>query len=88
VKRVNGVPTVFPSFENDKDPENILQVVWDNGPVPTWKKDTFDEMRVTVKEGWKTVPKLYDPISPELRVKITEWVKNFDQNYEKLINVQ
>jgi len=40
-------------------------------------------MRLNVKEGWAIVPKIYDPISAELKVKIEEWVKNFDENSVK-----
>jgi nicotinamide phosphoribosyltransferase len=82
VKRVNGIPTIFPALdENDNDPENILETVWDNGPVVGHKWPTFDQMRENVRQGWATVPKLYDPISGELRQKINDWVKNFDANY-------
>jgi nicotinic acid phosphoribosyltransferase len=88
VKRVNGIPTIFPSFEDEKDPENLFQVVWDCGPVPGFKWESFERIRVNVKEGWATVPKLYDPVSPELKLKISEWVKNFDANYEKIITAQ
>jgi len=88
VKRINGIPTIFPSFEDEKDPENILQLVWDCGPVPGHKWESFEKIRINVKEGWAAVPKLYDPVSPELKLKISEWVKNFDANYEKLITAQ
>jgi len=88
VKRVNGVPTVFPSSEEDQDPENIFQTLWDNGPVVDHKWETFDQLRERVQEGWKTVPKLYDPVSADLKHKIAEWVKNFDENYKKLISAE
>jgi nicotinic acid phosphoribosyltransferase len=87
VKKVNGVPTVFPSTEDDKDPENILQVVWDHGPVPGHKWDDFDTLRKNVSENWKQVPKTYDPVAPELRQKIAKWIESFEQNYDKLLKV-
>jgi nicotinamide phosphoribosyltransferase len=87
VKKVNGVPTVFPAASTqEKDPENLLQVVWDSGTVPGIKRENFDKKRINVQEGWATVPKVYDPFSAELRHKISDWVKNFDDNYEKIIN--
>jgi len=88
VKRVHGVPTVFTSTEEDNDPENILETLWDCGPVANHKWETFDEIRERVQQGWKTVPKLYDPISEELRHKIAAWVKNFDENYQKIITAE
>jgi nicotinamide phosphoribosyltransferase len=88
VKKVKGIPTVFPSSEDDHDPENILLTVWDNGPVAGLKWPTFDQIRENILQGWATVPPTYDPISHELRDKITAWVKNFDANYEKLLNAE
>jgi len=88
VKRVDGIPTVFPSSENDDDKDNLLETVWDCGPVVGHKWPTFDQIRENVKHGWATVPRLHDPISKELRQKISDWVKNFDDNYDKLINAE
>ena len=35
VKSVDGVPTAFPADGNHVTPEeNMLQVIWDSGPVP------------------------------------------------------
>jgi nicotinamide phosphoribosyltransferase len=86
VRKVKGIPTVFPAGEDEKDPENLLQVVWDHGPVKDLKWESFDELRKRVKEGWETVPKLYDPVSEELHGKIKEWIKEFDLNKEKLLS--
>jgi len=84
VLRVNGVPTIFPAKEDENDPNNVLKVVWDNGPVANLKWDTFDEVRARVESEWPKVPKTYDPISKELRDKVTAWVKDFENNYQRL----
>jgi len=86
ILKIKGIPTIFPSKEDEKDPENILQVVWDNGPVKDLKWETFDDLRKRVKEGWETVPKLYDPVSDELKGKIKEWIKDFELNKEGLLS--
>jgi len=84
VKRVNGVPTVFPAVEDEKDPENLLQVVWDNGPVAGYKWDDLDTMRARVSSEWHKVPKTYNPVSEELKQKIANWIKDFEANYANL----
>lgn len=74
--RVNGVPTIFPAEENDADPENLLKVVYDKGPVPQFKWDDFTTVRERVQREWSQVPKNYDPVSTELRAKIKAWRHN------------
>jgi len=86
VLKVNEVPTVFPAEADGdvKDPHNLLQVVWDNGPVAGLKWDNFDTVRARVQHEWKKVPKTYDPVSAQLKSKIIDWVKNFEANYANL----
>lgn len=74
--RVNGVPTIFPAEENAVDPDNLLKVVYDKGPVPHFKWDDFSTVRDRVQREWSQVPKSYDPISSELRAKIKAWHHN------------
>jgi len=52
--------------------------------VPGLKWPNFDTLKAKVTEDWKKVPKQADPQSPQLKDKITEWIKNFDANFEKL----
>lgn len=85
VKRVNGVPTVFPATEDEVDPEDLLVTVYNYGPVPDFKWATFTEVRNRVKAEWPKVPKTYDPISAELRVNIDAWVKDYKENYLKKV---
>eukprot|EP00727_Mastigamoeba_balamuthi_P005199 m51a1_g14678 putative nicotinate phosphoribosyltransferase (461) ;mRNA; r:66192-68254 len=75
VKRVNGVPTVFPKEEVDPQ-DNLLQVVYDRRPVPGVWKDDFDTIRARVAREWKALDGLrkHDPVAPALRQKILAWV--------------
>uniref|UniRef100_A0A6B2L2A5 Nicotinamide phosphoribosyltransferase n=1 Tax=Arcella intermedia TaxID=1963864 RepID=A0A6B2L2A5_9EUKA len=82
VKKVNDVPTVFPSTEDDADPENLLRVVWDNGPVKDLKWDDFDTLKARVNKEWSLVPKLADPVSKELKDKIADWIKEFEIKFQ------
>ncbi len=74
--RVNGVPTIFPAEEHEVDPNNMLAVVYDKGPVRGFKWDDFSTVRERVAREWKQVPKSYDPVSSELRAKIKAWHHN------------
>jgi len=85
VKRVNGVPTVFPAKEDEHDPEDILQTVYDHGPVKGFTWPDFNTLKARVAAEWHKVPKNYDPISKELHAEIDAWVKNYKENYLKNI---
>jgi len=84
VKRVNGVPTIFPATENEKDEDNLLKVVWDNGPVKGLVWDDFSTVRARVASEWHGVPKLYNPVSKELHEKIGLWIKDFEARFSTL----
>jgi len=81
---VNGVPTVFPALENEKDPDNLLKVVWDSGPVKNLVWDDFSTVRNRVSTEWYHVPKTYNPVSKELGVKIDNWIKDFEVRFASL----
>jgi len=85
VKKVNGIPTIFPAAEDEKDPEDLLVTIYDNGPVAGLKWPTFDELRAKVKSEWSIVPKKFDPISTELRGNIDAWIKDYKENYLKKV---
>jgi nicotinamide phosphoribosyltransferase len=87
VKRVNGVPTIFPKAHGATIPaeENLLQTVYDCGPVPGFKFDDFDVVRQRAEEQWKTTPRTYDPISQDLRDKVAVWIREFDARYAELM---
>lgn len=84
VRKVKGVPTIFPATENEKDGENLLKVVWDNGPVKDHVWDDFSTIRARVEAEWNVVPKKYNPISKELEEKKDIWVKDFDIRFASL----
>ena len=71
VKRVNGIPTVFPA-ECVEPEENLLKVVYDCGPVPEWQWDDFDCLRQRVASEWTALPKTADVISEPLKKKIQQ----------------
>lgn len=85
VKRVDGVPTVFPKAHGQEIPadQNLLKVVYDCGPVG-YKWSTFDEIRQRAHQEWPTTPLTYDPISQELRDKIAQWIKDFDARFHEV----
>lgn len=65
VKRVDGIPTVFPKAEV-RNEDNLLRVVYDHGPVDgVW--DDFSTLKSRVQEEWHALPKNYDAISQELK---------------------
>ncbi|GIL51516.1 hypothetical protein Vafri_7487, partial [Volvox africanus] len=70
VKRVNGVPTVFPADSGEVAPhENLLRVVYDKGPLEgVW--DDFDTVRARVASEWAALPRTADNISVSLREKV------------------
>ncbi|KAF8064566.1 hypothetical protein HT031_003366 [Scenedesmus sp. PABB004] len=74
VKRVGGVPTVFPADSGEVPPgEDLLQVVYDCGPVagpnPLLDAD-FDAVRARVAAEWAALPRAADVLSGSLRAKI------------------
>ncbi|CAG8637687.1 1130_t:CDS:10, partial [Ambispora gerdemannii] len=73
-RNAEGVPIVRPKESADPNTENLLRVVYDHGKVGDW--DDFDTVRKRVAKEWPALPPKYDNISPELRVKIEEFVKN------------
>lgn len=70
MKRVNGVPTVFPADSGEvSDSENLLCVVYNHGPLDgVW--DDFDTLRARIKAEWPVLPKSADVISGSLKAKI------------------
>ncbi len=80
--------TVLPRYVDDAvDDANVLRVVYDHGPVSGFKWDSFDTVRARVADQWPRTPKKHDVVSAPLKDRIKAWVKNFDDNYEKMIGV-
>ena len=73
VKRVNGVPTVFPKDSGEVlDSENMLKVIYDCGPKPSHKWEDFSTVKERVRKEWAALPKTANVISDSLKKKITE----------------
>ncbi|KAG2489592.1 hypothetical protein HYH03_011873 [Edaphochlamys debaryana] len=72
VKRVNGVPTVFPADSGEVAPhDNLLRVVYDMRPLEgVW--DDFDTVRARVASEWTALPKAADNLSASLREKVRQ----------------
>jgi nicotinamide phosphoribosyltransferase len=70
VKRVDGVPTVFPEACVAPE-ENLLEVVYDSGPV-NGVHDSFDKLRERVRETWTALPRSADPLSAQLKAEIAK----------------
>jgi nicotinamide phosphoribosyltransferase len=88
VKRVDGIPTIFPKANNQEIPteENLLKTVYDCGPVSSsqFKFSDFEAVRARATEEWDKIPAVHDPISQELRDKVAQWVKDFDVRFAEL----
>lgn len=76
-----GIPTVYPA----EDPavaarEDLLEVVWDHGPVKGHKWDDFDTMRARVRKDWDALPPVHDPRSASLQAKIKALVEEHNKH--------
>jgi nicotinamide phosphoribosyltransferase len=80
VRNGEGVPVIYPS-DGKADPNNVLQVVYDNGPVVHFKWDDFDTVRNRVDKEWRATPRKFDPISNELQAEVDKWIKDFDAGW-------
>lgn len=71
-----GLEVVLPRSPDDEsyDENDILRPVYDMRPL-TNKWDDFDTLRKRVADEWNKAPKLYDPISKELKEKTAQWVE-------------
>lgn len=72
VKRVRGIPTVFPADSGEVSYENnLLEVVYDCRPVQVpWQ--SFSEVRARVQTEWSSLPPAADVISQSLREKMAK----------------
>lgn len=73
VKRVDGVPMVFPKRSGEVSQEdNMFKVVYDHGPLPGYKWRTFDEVKARLDAEWAAAPHTADNISESLKAKVRE----------------
>eukprot|EP00210_Caulerpa_lentillifera_P006411 g6124.t1 len=75
VKRVSGIPTVFPK-DCVQTEDNLLQVVYDHGPVEGLKWDDFNTVRNRLAQEWNSMSKTHDAISQELREKMNTFIQS------------
>lgn len=67
------VPTVYPKEAEIKG-KNLLEVVYDKGPVPNNYK-TFDVIKADINKQMSALPKKADVISTQMKYKIAELIK-------------
>jgi hypothetical protein len=87
VRDEKGIPTIHPAKEGENDPNDILQTVWNMGPVPDLKWETFDELRARVAKEWNALPKVHDPIHADTKKVIADWVKDFEEHYAERLSL-
>lgn len=71
VRRVDGVPIVFPQ-EEVKPEDNLLKVIYDMGPLKVKPWDDFDTIKERAAKEWCALPPCADVISTSLQAKIKE----------------
>eukprot|EP00878_Enallax_costatus_P013676 GHUV01014300.1.p1 GENE.GHUV01014300.1~~GHUV01014300.1.p1 ORF type:complete len:184 (+),score=64.20 GHUV01014300.1:39-554(+) len=81
VKRVNGVPTVFPADTGEVSlEEDLLQVVYDKGPLPNHRWESFDAVRQRVAQEWESLPRTAQVYSASLQQKLARISKQHTAN--------
>ena len=78
VRNEQGIPMVYPADYDKVTGPDLLETIWDSGPVSSYKFENFDDLRVRVRKEWDALPAKFDPISPALKEKIAAWIKNFN----------
>lgn len=77
-KNEHGIPIVYPKeVLPENDPENLLKVVYDHGKVCEW--EDFSTIRKRIAKEWPSLPRTYENISPELKVKIEKTVQEIKE---------
>ena len=74
-----GIPTIYPAESAAGTGPNLLETVWDNGPVPGLVWDQYDQVRARTRAEWDKLPAKHDPRSPELMDKIKRWIADFKE---------
>jgi nicotinamide phosphoribosyltransferase len=86
-KNESGVPIVYIGKMEDIGKENnMLKLVYDNGPVKGVFGETFDELREKVNKEWSSLPKKVDVISDELKEKCQVILKKHKEYMKELKN--
>jgi nicotinamide phosphoribosyltransferase len=90
-KSKEGPLTVHPKESPEgqkliKQVKNVLQVIYDCGPVQNYQWESFDALRMRLKTQWTSLPKQADPISDALYEKITHCVSEQVMRNQKAYN--
>eukprot|EP01091_Cochliopodium_minus_P009972 TRINITY_DN2579_c1_g1_i1.p1 TRINITY_DN2579_c1_g1~~TRINITY_DN2579_c1_g1_i1.p1 ORF type:complete len:510 (-),score=137.55 TRINITY_DN2579_c1_g1_i1:86-1615(-) len=75
IRNEKGYPVVYP-VEHPVEGENLLQTFYDNGPVKDLKWPLFYEIRERIEKEWHNLDPLFDPISPQLKLKMQNYKIN------------
>lgn len=71
VKLVDGIPTAFPADSGEVSPqEDLLQTVYDCGPIASHTWEEFDVVRDRVAQQWAALPRRADNYSASLKAKV------------------
>eukprot|EP01094_Clydonella_sp_ATCC50884_P029098 TRINITY_DN898_c0_g1_i5.p1 TRINITY_DN898_c0_g1~~TRINITY_DN898_c0_g1_i5.p1 ORF type:complete len:347 (+),score=109.69 TRINITY_DN898_c0_g1_i5:151-1041(+) len=86
VARVDGVPTAFPEEALPSGAHNLLEVVYDGGPVQSAFAASFDEVRARIRSEWAALPPRAPtasrrPWDASLVAKVQRWT---DSKHEAL----
>jgi len=74
IRNEQGIPVVYPA-DADIQGEDLLKVVYDCGPVAGAFPEDFDTLRERVQKEWTNLPRTFDPLSPQLKGRMEEWIK-------------
>lgn len=78
VRDAAGIPTVYPAEDTSVTGPDLLETVWDNGPVASHRWDeSFETVRARTRKEWSALPALHDPRSKSLLAKIAKWIADF-----------
>jgi len=74
----NGVESVVPRDPSDEkfDAHDLLRPVYDQRPLPATIWDDFETVRARAEGQWGKAAPQFDPVSAELKAKITSWIAN------------
>ena len=77
VRRVGGVPRVFPAGGGGEEGgEEMLRVVYDKGPVAGRVWDEFDVVKARAATEWANLPCRSDPLGPEIKARMRAMFPN------------
>ena len=73
-----GAIQVLPRHDKQTVANNMLKVVYDNGPIKR-KLLSFDELKQKVEREWSLCPLTQNVVSAELQLKTDQWIDEFNK---------